>query len=572
MPIICAPEDFQLEPGAVSDVCPSQQSPLDVFRCSGCTRAECQGGAGCADMQWRWDSDGYLKKILTASVYDVAVNSNLEAAERLSEQLDNTILLKREDMQPVFSFKCRGAFNKMKNLSEEQRQKGVICSSAGNHAQGVALAASRLGCEALVCMPETTPEIKVKAVKRLGGTVELVGESYTETQAYAQERARQEGKVFVAPYDDPFTIAGQGTVGQEIMAQLTSSSQSNLHAIFVPVGGGGLIAGVAAYVKALRPDVRIIGVEPSGANCMAASLAKGERVTLSSVDAFADGVAVKTIGAETFRLCQQLVDGIVLVDNAAVSGAVQDVFEETRCILEPAGALAVAGARAYLKHHCLKGQTVVAITSGANINFHRLRLVSELADVGASKEAILAVTLSEAQGQFRELIDATVADTTMQITELKYRYSAGPKAHVLMSVAIKTPAELSALMSRLSTGGFSPLDLSAIQEAQVHLRHLVGGRARSFMGELPDERIMTVEFPERPGALRAFLLKTSPRWNISLFHYRKSGIQTSQVLLGIQVPAQDEPEFQKALELLPEGFTIGALKPEAQQAFSMFIT
>jgi threonine dehydratase len=345
-PTIVAPEDFTLPPGRVGPINRSASpSSLDIFRCPGCIDAACQGPSGCMGMAWRLQPGGYLREILTAKVYDVAAETPLERAEKLSTQLGSDILLKREDLQPVKSFKLRGAYNKMSQLPPQQLDQGVICSSAGNHAQGVALSASRLNCSAVICMPTTTPDIKVAAVRALGGNVELAGDSYQETQAHAQARAANEGRVFIAPYDDPYTIAGQGTIAAEILRQCNMDS---LDAIFVAIGGGGLVAGIAAYVKALKPEIKVIGVEPTGANAMAQSLALGERVVLSRVDAFADGVAVKYVGAETFRLCQELLDGIVLVDNASISRAIKDVFNETRSILEPSGAVAVAGAKAYL--------------------------------------------------------------------------------------------------------------------------------------------------------------------------------------------------------------------------------
>ncbi|KAL3161440.1 hypothetical protein ABBQ32_010326 [Trebouxia sp. C0010 RCD-2024] len=495
----------------------------------------------------------------------------LEQAAWLTEVTGNNFLLKREDLQPVFSFKLRGAYNKMTGLTQKQRDKGVICSSAGNHAQGVALAAQKLGCKAVICMPVTTPEIKLEAVRRLGGHVKLIGETYSETQTYAQEAARQEERVFVPPYDDPFTIAGQGTIGTEILRQLTTLQLDNLHAIFVPVGGGGLIAGIAAYVKALQPDVKVIGVEPSGANAMAISLHRGQRVTLSKVDAFADGVAVKQVGAETFRLCQQLVDGVVLVDNRAISAAIKDVFNETRSILEPAGAVAVAGAKAYLKQHNVKDKTVVVVTSGANMNFDRLRLVSELADIGGLREAMLATSIPESPGSFRAFIDTALSDTSQSVTEFKYRYSAGEQAHILFSVGIKDASELSSLMQRLNDRNMPTQDLSSIEAAQVHLRHLVGGRARSYMGELPHEVIYQVEFPERPGALKKFLSVLQPQWNITLFHYRRSGNRTSQALLGLQLPPSEQQGFDQVIQELEADFQFTTLPEDARRVFDMFI-
>lgn len=427
-PVMRVPEDLVLAPGQLSTIDRNGKNlDGDVFRCFGCTKSECQGPSGCAINQWRYQPDGYLREVLTARVYDVAIQSPLEEAKKLSEASGNKILFKREDLQPVFSFKLRGAYNKMAKTPKEVLARGVITSSAGNHAQGVALAASRMGCKATICMPVSTPDIKVSNVRRLGGEVELVGESYQETQAHAVQRSIKEGIAFIPPYDDPYTIAGQGTIGDEILRQI--GDQDALDAIFVPIGGGGLIAGIAAFVKAIKPNVQIIGVEPTGANAMAQSLQLGERITLSRVDAFADGVAVKQVGMETFRLCRELVDGVMLVDNSAISAAIKDVFNETRSILEPAGAVAVAGATAWLKAHNHKGKTVVAVTSGANINFERLRLVSELANVGALTEATLTTSIPERPGAFKQFIDAVVNATAqgngkealVNVTEFKYR-------------------------------------------------------------------------------------------------------------------------------------------------------
>ena len=557
----------------------------------------------------------------------------------------------------MFSFKLRGAYNKMARLSPEERSRGVVCSSAGNHAQGVALAAARLGCEATICMPTPTPEIKVAAVKRLGGKVVLVGDSYTETQAAAQKLALEKDLAFVAPYDDPYTIAGQGTVGAEILRQLPtlpegegeneSSSGGNgggngngngasaavapsdnessssslgaldrLHAVFVPIGGGGLAAGIAAYIKALRPEVLVIGVEPAGANCMSISLAKGRRATLSKVDAFADGVAVKTVGAETFRLCREYLDGVLLVSNSAISAAIKDVFNDTRSILEPAGAVAVAGAKAYLKRKLAENSssdsvdsaassadplTVVAITSGANMNFDTLRLVAELADVGAATEATLATTMPEEPGSFLKFVEAALSGgtkssskagsegngtnaigdaTDVQITEVKYRAggSRAGLAHVLWSAEAATPGEASKLAQRVrDVAGFETVDLSNLDAAQVHLRHLVGGRRRTENGngttesENENEVIMTVDFPERKGALRAFLRAVSPTWNVTLFHYRAAGSTATQALLGVQIPRGQEREFEVATGALGPEFSFTPLEGEARAAFEMFL-
>lgn len=561
-----------LAPGELSTVDrAAPELPRDVFRCFGCTQPACQGPSGCAATEWRFRPDGYLREILTARVYDVSIQSPLEEAKKLSGSIGNTVLLKREDLQPVFSFKLRGAYNKMAKLPADARARGVITSSAGNHAQGVALAAARMGCTAIICMPVNTPDIKVANVRKLGGQVELVGESYQEAQAYAVARAAADGLAFVPPYDDPYTIAGQGTIGDEILRQM--SDPDSLEAIFVPVGGGGLIAGIASFVKALKPHVKVFGVEPTGANAMAISLSRGERVVLSKVDAFADGVAVKQVGAETFRMCRALVDGVVLVDNSATSAAIKDVFNETRSILEPAGALAVAGAKAWLKRNGHKGKTVVAITSGANINFERLRLVAELANVGALTEATLTTAIPEQAGAFKDFISAAVGEGAdpISVTEFKYRFSAGACAQVLWGAAIRSPEQLQSLLDRLNAAGMVTQDVSRLEVAQVHLRHLVGGRARAYTGRIEHERIFQVTFPERAGALRQFLDAVSPKWNITLFHYRNTGNRESSVLLGVQVPPHDDAKFRAATDTLKADFTFNELQGAVREVFDSFI-
>uniref|UniRef100_A0A7S3QRM5 Threonine dehydratase n=1 Tax=Dunaliella tertiolecta TaxID=3047 RepID=A0A7S3QRM5_DUNTE len=572
LPTSCIPEDLQLPPGELSPIDRSGKGlDVDVFRCFGCKKEECRGPTGCAANMWRFNLDGYLREILTARVYDVAVQTPLEEAKKLSDLMGNRILIKREDMQPVFSFKLRGAYNKMAKLPEEVRARGVITSSAGNHAQGVALAASRMGCKATICMPVNTPGIKVESVRKLGGTVELVGESYQETQAHAVSRSIAEGLAFVPPYDDPFTIAGQGTIGDEILRQV--GDMDALDAIFVPVGGGGLIAGVAAYVKALKPHVKVIGVEPSGANAMALSLARGERVALSRVDAFADGVAVKQVGMETFRMCRELLDGIILVDNSAISAAIKDVFNETRSILEPAGAVGMAGAKAWLQRHNHKGKTVVAITSGANINFERLRLVAELANVGATTEATLVTTIPEQRGAFHKFISVATVHGAINVTEFKYRYSAGNTANVLWGAGIKVPEDLTGLLDRLNAASMPTVDISRLEVAQLHLRHLVGGRARSFTGSVPDEKIYQVIFPERPGALVRFLDAVCGTYNITLFHYRNTGNRESSVLMGLQVPPDQLEAFAAVKDGLQDTseFSFKELESDVRQVFDQFI-
>ncbi|XP_074276604.1 threonine dehydratase 1 biosynthetic, chloroplastic [Silene latifolia] len=482
----------------------------------------------------------YLTNILSSKVYDVAVESPLQLAEKLSDRLGSRFWLKREDLQPVFSFKLRGAYNMMVKISREQLDKGVICSSAGNHAQGVALSAKKLGCNAVIVMPVTTPEIKWKSVERLGATVVLVGDSYDEAQAYAKKRALDEGRTFVPPFDHPDVIMGQGTIGMEIVSQMKGCP---VHAIFVPVGGGGLIAGIAAYVKRVKPEIKVIGVEPSDANAMALSLHHGERIQLDEVGGFADGVAVKVVGEETFRICKELIDGVVLVNRDAICASIKNMFEEKRSILEPAGALALAGAEAYCKHYDIKGENVVVITSGANMNFDRLRLVTELADVGRQREAVLATFMPEKPGSFKKFAEMV---GPMNITEFKYRYkSAKEEALVLYSVGLHTVTELKAMKERMESASLRTINLTDNDLVKDHLRHLMGGRT-----EVQNEILCRFVIPERPGALMEFLEVFSPRWNISLFHYRAQGEAGANVLVGIQVALSEIVEFQKLADNL----------------------
>ncbi|PQQ09066.1 threonine dehydratase biosynthetic chloroplastic [Prunus yedoensis var. nudiflora] len=466
------------------------------------------------------------------TVYDVAIESPLELATKLSERLGVRVWMKREDLQPVFSFKLRGAYNMMAKLPREQLDQGVICSSAGNHAQGVALAAKKLNCSAVIAMPVTTPEIKWKSVERLGATVVLIGDSYDEAQTYAKKRAQEEGRSFIPPFDHPDVIIGQGTVGMEIMRQ----TKGPLHAIFVPVGGGGLIAGIAAYVKRVSPKVKIIGVEPSDANAMALSLHHGKRIMLDQVGGFADGVAVKEVGEETFRLCKDMVDGVVLVSRDAICGSIKDMFEETRSILEPAGALSLAGAEAYCKYYGLKGENVVAITSGANMNFDKLRVVTELANVGRQQEAVLATIMPEEPGSFKHYCELV---GPMNISEFKYRYNSEKQAVVLYSVGVHTASELKEMQERLESSRLKTYNLTKSDLVKDHLRYLMGGRSN-----VQNEVLCHFVFPERPGALMKFLDAFSPRWNISLFHYRGQGETGANVLVGIQVAQGDIDEFQ----------------------------
>jgi len=479
----------------------------------------------------------YLERILTARVYDVAIESPLELAPTLSQRLDNQLLLKREDMQPVFSFKLRGAYNKMALMPADIRQQGVLTASAGNHAQGVALAARQLDCQAIIVMPVTTPPIKISAVEKLGAQVILHGDSYSEAQAHAVQLAAQQQRTFVHPYDDPDVIAGQGTVGMEILRQYNKP----IHAVFVPIGGGGLISGIAAYVKRLRPEIKIIGVEPVDSAAMHEALQQGKCVQLQQVGLFADGVAVKCVGEETLRLCQALVDDIVLVDNDAICAAIKDVFEDTRSILEPAGALSIGGVKAYVAQHKLQGETLVAVASGANMNFDRLRHVSERAEIGEEREAILAVTIPEQPGSFRAFCSLL---GTRRITEFNYRYADAKEAHVFVGVEVQSRAEITSLVNMLEQDGLRALNLSDNEMAKLHIRHMVGGHAPQAENEL----LYRFEFPERPGALENFLHSMSHNWNISLFHYRNHGSALGRVLVGMQVPPEDYPAFEVFLD------------------------
>ena len=489
----------------------------------------------------------YLERILRARVYDVAIESPLELAPGLSKRLGNRLLLKREDLQPVFSFKLRGAYNKMANLSPAKLKKGVITASAGNHAQGVALAAQKLGCRAVIVMPVTTPRIKVDAVVARGAEVVLHGDTYSDAYAYAVRLKRRRGLTFVHPYDDPDVIAGQGTIGMEILHQHAGP----LDAIFVAVGGGGLISGIAAYVKRLRPGVRIVGVEPVDADAMARSLKAGRRVVLDQVGLFADGVAVKQVGRETFALARKLVDEMVLVDTDEMCAAIKDVFEDTRVVLEPAGALAIAGAKAWVEKHGARDKTLVAVASGANTNFDRLRFIAEQAELGEHREALLAVTIPERPGSFKKFC-ATLG--AKNITEFNYRIAESREAHIFVGIETANRDETEKIVRNLERHGLKTLDLSDNEMAKTHLRHMVGGRA-PWSGDrrakrAANELLYRFEFPERPGALMRFLDNMRSDWNISLFHYRNQGADYGRVLVGIQVPPEEMRGFQRFLEKL----------------------
>ncbi|HAF55718.1 MAG TPA: threonine ammonia-lyase, biosynthetic [Thauera sp.] len=499
----------------------------------------------------------YLERILNAQVYDVAVETPLDLASNLSARAHNRIFLKREDMQPVFSFKIRGAYNKMAKLSPQALKRGVICASAGNHAQGVALSAAKLGVRAVVVMPSTTPAIKIDAVKARGGEVVLAGESYSDAYAHALELEKAEKLTFVHPFDDPDVIAGQGTVGMEILR----AHPKPIHAVFCCVGGGGLIAGVAAYIKRLRPETKIIGVEAVDADAMTQSLAAGRRIALEQVGIFADGAAVKEVGAETFRLCQQYVDEMIVVDNDAICAAIKDVFEDTRSILEPAGALAVAGAKEYARRHKLRDKSLVAVASGANMNFDRLRFVAERAELGEQREAVLAVTIPEKPGSFKKFISVL---GNRNITEFNYRYADPLQAHIFVGVTVHNRNEVGRLVEMLERHELPALDLTDDELAKTHLRYMVGGRAP----QVDNEVVYRFVFPERPGALMNFLSNLRSDWNISLFHYRNHGSDFGRVLVGMQVPPADKDAFEDFLQRLGYDYTPESNNP----AYRLFLS
>jgi threonine dehydratase len=479
----------------------------------------------------------YLDLIRRANVYDVAVKSPLERADNLSARLGNRILMKREDLQPVFSFKLRGAYNKISHLDAAAAERGVICSSAGNHAQGVALAAQRRNLRAVIVMPVTTPSIKVDAVRALDAEVILHGDNYDDAYAHAVELAEADGYTFIHPFDDPHVIAGQGTIGAEILQQ----AEQDIDAIFVPIGGGGLIAGIAAYVKQVNPSIRVIGVEPDDSDAMRQSLEAGRPKTLQHVGIFADGVAVRRVGDETFRLCKEYVDEIITVDTDQICAAIRDIFEDTRSIVEPAGGLSVAGAKKYIAAHQLKDKTLVTINCGANVNFDRLRHIAERAAVGDQAEMLLAAEIPEEPGSFRRFCE-TIG--RRGITEFNYRYADANKAHIFAGVQLSGgEQEREDLLMRLRAAGFPVEDLSDNEMAKLHVRHMVGGRSPA----VSNERLFRFEFPERPGALLDFLDAIGTEWNISLFHYRNHGSDYGRVLAGIDVPPEETGELEAHL-------------------------
>jgi threonine dehydratase len=500
----------------------------------------------------------YLQRIQNASVYDVAVESPLDFARNLSARLNNRIWLKREDLQPVFSFKLRGAYNKIASLPASDLANGVICSSAGNHAQGVALAARQRGVRSVIVMPVTTPSIKVDAVRSLGGEVILFGDTYDDAYAHARELEKQHDLVFIHAFDDPQVIAGQGTIGAEILNQ----ASENIDAIFVPIGGGGLIAGIAAYVKAVRADIRIIGVEPEDSAAMRDSIAAGKPVVLDHVGIFADGVAVRRVGDETFRLCQQYVDEIITVDTDQICAAIRDIFEDTRSIVEPAGGLSVAGAKKYVADNQMEGRNFVTINCGANVNFDRLRHIAERAAVGEQTEMLLAVEIPEEPGSFRNFCKLI---GRRGITEFNYRYSDKKKAHIFVGVQLSDGAkERQLLLAELRDAGYPLADLSDNEMAKLHVRHMIGGRSPG----IANERLFRFEFPERPGALLDFLDAIGNDWNISLFHYRNHGSDYGRILAGIDVPENETEELEAHLADL--GYT--HWEESDNPAYTMFLS
>lgn len=482
-------------------------------------------------------ADSYIKRILNARIYDLAIETPLEPARLLSQRTDNQVLLKREDLQPVFSFKIRGAYNKLLQLTEEERACGVIAASAGNHAQGLALGAHHLGIKAVIVMPRTTPAIKVDAVRARGAKVILHGDNFDEAAAHTQKLIEEKGYTYIHPFDDPDVIAGQGTVAMEILRQYPK----HIDAIFVAVGGGGLCAGIAAYVKYVRPNVKVFAVESEESACLAAALEKNRRVTLPQVGIFADGVAVAQIGKETFRVLKKTIDGVITVTTDEICAGIKDIFEDTRSIAEPAGGVSIAGLKKYVAEHGISGQTLIAIDSGANINFDRLRYISERTEIGEKREAILAVTIPERPGAYKEFCKAL---GKRSITEFNYRYADADKARIFVGVQVSAdPADRDELVSDLRGQGYDLVDMTDNEMAKMHIRHMVGGHAAAVQ----DEMVFRFEFPERPGALLQFLNQVAGRWNISLFHYRNHGSAFGRVLVGMEVPKKERPQVRKFL-------------------------
>ncbi len=492
----------------------------------------------------------YLDAIEHARVYDIARETPLELAPRLSARLHNEVLFKREDLQPVFSFKLRGAYNKIAQMSEEECAKGVICASAGNHAQGVAMSAKRRGCKATIVMPDTTPDIKVKAVESLGGSVVLFGDSYSDACEHAYHLRDESGMHFVHPYDDPLVIAGQGTIAEEMLRQ----SPKDMDAVFVPIGGGGLISGMAVYLKQHSPNTRVIGVEPVDSAAMYHSIQAGKRVKLDQVGIFADGVAVKQVGKHTFDLTRRFVDEIILVDTDEICAAIKDIFDDNRTIVEPAGALAVAGMKKYVEQEDVHGHVLACVNSGANMNFDRMRHVAERTEMGEKREALFAVTIPEKPGaflQFCKILEGRV------ITEFNYRLSSRAEAHIFVGIGIGGQEDVEAIQIALGNGNYPVINLMDNELAKLHIRHLVGGRSELVR----DEVLYRFEFPERPGALLKFLIQSAGRWNISLFHYRNHGAAFGRVLAGLEVPAQERGELKKFLDDLGYAYVDESANP-----------
>ncbi len=481
-----------------------------------------------------------FKQILTSKVYEAAIETPLEESAFLSQLLNNRVLLKREDLQPVFSFKIRGAYNRIANLSEAERALGIITASAGNHAQGVAFSGQKLGIDTTIVMPVTTPAIKVAAVRAFGVKVVLFGDNYSEAAEHCASLVSQSGMVFIPPFDDELVIAGQGTVADELLRQ----SAGRIDAVFVPVGGGGLLAGVSLFLKELCPDIRVIGVEPVDSDAMARSLAAGHRVKLDSVGIFADGVAVREVGKLTFDICRQHVDEIILVDVDEICSAVKSVYQATRSIVEPAGALATAGLKKYVRDRKVTGQSLVAINSGANMNFDRLRYVAERTLIGEKQEALFAVTIPEEPGALFRFCREVVGDRN--ITEFNYRLSGRESAYIFVGIAIDGDEKRQAFREQLTEHGFESIDLTDNELAKTHVRYMVGGRSHDVTGE----RLFRFWFPERPGALARFLATMGADWNISLFHYRIQGGDFGRVLVGLEIPEGQEPQLQAFLENL----------------------
>lgn len=482
----------------------------------------------------------YVKKILQTRVYDVAIETPIDRLNFLSKSLENNVFAKREDLQPVFSFKLRGAYNKIAFLSKEQKEKGIVAASAGNHAQGVALAAAKLNIKAVIVMPQTTPEIKVRSVKRLGGEVILQGDNFDEAYNYSQKLMNEKGYTYIHPYDDPEVIAGQGSIAMEILRQ----HQGEINAVFIPVGGGGLIAGMAVYIKYLRPDVKVIGVEAEDSACLKAAMEAGERVILDNVGIFADGVAVRQIGEETFKVCKDYVDEVITVSTDEICSSIKEIFEDTRTVPEPAGALALAGLKKYVKRNKVKNESLIFIESGANINFDRLRHISERTELGENREAIFGVTIPEIPGSFKTFCRAV---GELNITEFNYRFADSEDAQVFVGVRLDPEGnQRERLMESFKKLGYSVVDMSDNELAKLHVRYMVGGRAEN----LEVEEIYRFEFPERPGALLKLLETMGDRWNISMFHYRNHGSAFGRVFMGLQVPAKDKKEFRLFLEKL----------------------